>query len=99
MLDRYGDYFAGSDVDLDETLLEYCAENLAPGRSLGRKSAGPAVLAAARAGISNAASAPQPGSHAQPQSGSPAAPAASIRPPLSRQRRRTLAPGQVSVAC
>ena len=87
MMERYGDYFSGTDYELDETLLEYSSAQQEPGvaggpRSRSRKSAGPAMLAAAAAG---------------PEFPSATGPAAGPRPPLSRQRRRTLGPGQAKV--
>lgn len=84
MMERYGDYFSGSEFELDEALLKASMvqpQGPVPARSRSRKSAGPAVLATPAPPA--AAPAPQP-----------------VLPPsqhtsLTRQRRRTLAPGQV----
>ena len=85
MMERYGDFFSGSDFDLDQTLVELGAEPVAAAgtgqtsvRSLGRKSAGPAVLSQIKSGAAKDAPAGGPQRIA-------------VRP----RRRRTLAPGHV----
>ena len=86
-MERYGDYFSGSDFELDEALLEASTQqphSKLPARSRARKSAGPAVLAAID--LPGAAQPPKAGGELQPSQ--PAS--------LTRHRRRTLAPGQVS---
>ena len=87
MIERYGEYFSGSEGDLDKTLLEYTAQQPEAScqpttRSRSRKSAGPAVLGTAREELQSSESAEE-------------AQAALRRTALLRQRRRTLAPGQV----
>lgn len=87
MMERYGDFFSGSDFDLDQTLTELSTEPSAAdssgqisARSRGRKSAGPAMLSQATlaSGAAKEASAAAAGKITS----------------LSR-RRRTIAPGQV----
>ena len=89
MMERYGNFFSGSDFDLDQTLVEQSTEPSAAdgssqvsARSRGRKSAGPAVLSQATLASGSARDASAAGKITS----------------LSR-RRRTIAPGIPGQVC